>query len=320
LDVAIEVDVDAVADGHEVIIGGIMQHVEQAGIHSGDSGCSLPPYNLSADLQRQLAEQVRELAMALKVVGLMNTQFAIQNGIIYVLEVNPRASRTIPFVSKTIGKPLASLAARVMLGETLAELGYTKEIIAPFVSVKEAVFPFAKFREFDPILGPEMRSTGEVMGISDTFGTAFAKAQLAAGNGLPESGRVMLTVNDHDKAEAATIAKRFAALGFGLVATEGTARYLQGQGVEAERVFKVSAGRPNGIDLMVNGTLQLLINTPLGKRAQKDDYSLRQAAIAHRVPYTTTLSAASAACDAIESMKTLPASVRSLQEWQETIG
>jgi carbamoyl-phosphate synthase large subunit len=226
----------------------------------------------------------------------------------------------VPFVSKTIGKSLASLAARVMLGETLGDLGFTTEIIAPYVAVKEEVFPFSKFREFDPLLGPEMRSTGEVMGISDTFGTAFAKAQVAAGNALPREGRVMLTVNDQDKPKAARIAARFSAQGFRVVATEGTAQFLEREGIAAERVYKVSAGRPHGIDLMVNGELQLLINTPLGKRAQKDDYTLRQAAIANRVPYTTTLSAASAACDAIESMRTIPASVRSLQEWQETLG
>ncbi|MEX2181803.1 MAG: carbamoyl-phosphate synthase large subunit [Gemmatimonadaceae bacterium] len=320
LEDAFEADVDAISDGTMTVIGGVMEHIEDAGIHSGDSACVLPPYLISMEHQDEMRRHTVAFAKALGVVGLINVQYALKDGVVYVLEVNPRASRTIPFVSKAIGRPLASLAARVMLGESLGALGFTEEIVAPYVSVKEAVFPFAKFREFDPILGPEMRSTGEVMGISDTFGTAFAKAQLAAGNGLPREGRLMLTVNDHDKAEAAGIATRFAAMGFGLVATEGTARYLEGQGVAAERVFKVSAGRPNGIDLMVNGSLQLLINTPLGKRAQKDDYSLRQAAIAHRVPYTTTLSAASAACDAIESMRTRPATVRSLQEWQETIG
>jgi carbamoyl-phosphate synthase large subunit len=320
LEDAFEADVDAISDGTRVVIGGVMEHIEDAGIHSGDSACVLPPYLISKEHQDVMRQHTVAFAKALGVVGLINVQYAIKDGVVYVLEVNPRASRTIPFVSKTIGKPLASLAARVMLGETLDQLGFTKEIIAPFFSVKEAVFPFTKFREFDPILGPEMRSTGEVMGVSDTFGTAFAKAQLAASNGLPREGRVMLTVNDRDKAKAATIAKRFAAMGFGLVATEGTARYLEGQGLAPQRVFKVSAGRPHGIDLMVNGELQLLINTPLGKRAQKDDYTLRQAAIAQRVPYTTTLSGASAACDAIESMRTKPAEVRSLQEWQETIG
>ncbi len=319
LEDAYEADVDAISDGTTVVIGGVMQHIEDAGIHSGDSACVLPPYLITAAAQDEMRAHTIAFAKALGVVGLINVQFAVKDGVVYVIEVNPRASRTVPFVSKTIGKPLASIAARVMLGETLAELGYTEEIIAPFVSVKEAVFPFSKFREFDPILGPEMRSTGEVMGISDTFGTAFAKAQISAGNALPQGGQVMITVNDHDKPAAARIAKRFHALGFGLVATEGTARFLEEQGIPAVRVHKVSGGRPHGIDMMLNGELQLLINTPLGKRAQKDDHSLRQAAIANRIPYTTTLSAASAACDAIESMRTTPASVMSLQEWQEML-
>jgi carbamoyl-phosphate synthase large subunit len=258
-------------------------------------------------------------AKALGVVGLINVQYAIQHGIVYVLEVNPRASRTVPFVSKTIGVPLASHAARVMLGETLAEIGFTQEVIAPYIAVKEAVFPFAKFREFDPILGPEMRSTGEVMGVSHSFGTAFAKAQLAAGNGLPLAGTVFITVNDRDKPTAAAIARRFHAMGFKIVATRGTADYLGENGVPCSIVHKVSVARPNGIDLIKNDEVQLLINTPLGKRAQKDDYSLRQAAIAHRIAYTTTLSAASAACDAIQSIKSRAATVRSIQEWQATI-
>jgi carbamoyl-phosphate synthase large subunit len=319
LEDAFEADVDALSDGTQVVIGGVMQHIEDAGIHSGDSACVLPPYLLTKDAQDQMRAHTVAFAKALGVVGLINVQYAFRDGIVYVLEVNPRASRTVPFVSKAIGRPLASLAARVMLGETLADLGYTEEIIPPFQSVKEAVFPFTKFREFDPILGPEMRSTGEVMGISDTFGTAFAKAQISAGNSLPLEGRVMVTVNDHDKPTAAKIAARFATLGFAISATEGTRRFLAGQGVESELIAKVSVSRPHGIDLMVNGELQLLINTPLGKRAQEDDYSLRQAAIANRVPYTTTLSAASAACDAIESMRTRKASVRSLQEWQGDI-
>jgi len=320
LEDAFEADVDAISDGTTVVIGGVMQHIEDAGIHSGDSACVLPPYRITQAAQDEMRAHTVAFAKALGVVGLINVQYAVKDGVVYVIEVNPRASRTVPFVSKTIGKPLASLAARVMLGETLEQLGYTKEIIAPFVSVKEAVFPFNKFREFDPILGPEMRSTGEVMGISDTFGTAFAKAQISAGNALPQKGRVMMTVNDHDKPVAAELAKRFHALGFTIVATEGTARYLEGQGIPAERVHKVSGGRPHGIDLMVNGDLQLLVNTPLGKRAQKDDDSLRQAAIANRIPYTTTLSAASAACSAVESMRTEPAAVKSLQEWQEMLG
>src|SRR5450830_736230 len=319
LEDAFEADVDALCDGETVVIGGVMQHIEDAGIHSGDSSCVLPPYLITEKDANQMRAHTVAFARALGVVGLINVQFAVKDGTVYVLEVNPRASRTIPFVSKTIGVPLASLAARVMLGEKLADIGYTEEIIAPYVAVKEAVFPFAKFREFDPILGLEMRSTGEVMGIADSLGAAFAKAQLAAGNGLPLAGTVMLTVNDHDKPTCADLARRFHAMGFGLVATTGTAKYLRDLGVPCEPVKKVSEGRPHGIDLLVNGDVQLLINTPLGKRSQKDDYSLRQAAITQRVPYTTTMSAARAACDAILSLRGQAQTVRSVQEWQGDI-
>jgi carbamoyl-phosphate synthase large subunit len=319
LEDAFEFDVDAISDGKQVVIGAVMHHIEDAGIHSGDSACVLPPQTLAAEPAAQMRAHTVSFAKALGVVGLINVQYAIQHGIVYVLEVNPRASRTVPFVSKTIGVPLASYAARVMLGETLEQIGFTKEVIAPYVAVKEAVFPFTKFREFDPILGPEMRSTGEVMGVSDTFGTAFAKAELAAGNGLPLSGTVFITVNDHDKPQAALIARRFHAMGFKIVATRGTADFLVENDVPCGIVHKVSVARPNGIDLIKNDEVQLLINTPLGKRAQKDDYSLRQAAIAHRIAYTTTLSAASAACDAIQSLRSSTPTVRSIQEWQATI-
>jgi len=316
LEDAFEADVDALSDGKTVVIGGVMQHIEDAGIHSGDSACVLPPHRIAKEHQDIMRAHTIAFAKALGVVGLINVQYAVKDGVVYVIEVNPRASRTVPFVSKTIGRPLASLAARVMLGETLEQLGYTQEIVAPYVAVKEAVFPFTKFREFDPILGPEMRSTGEVMGISRHFGEAFGKSQLAAGNGLPREGHVMLTVNKSDKAGAVPIARRFRDMGFGLVATHGTADHLESVGIASRRVFKVSEGRPHGIDLMVNGEIQLLINTPLGKSAQRDDYSMRQAAVANRVPYTTTLSGADAACAAIESARAHPASVKSLQEWQ----
>jgi carbamoyl-phosphate synthase large subunit len=246
-------------------------------------------------------------------------QYAVKNGVVYVLEVNPRASRTIPYVSKAIGVPLASVAARVMMGETLEEIGFTEEIVPYYVSVKEAVFPFTKFREFDPILGPEMRSTGEVMGISNSIGSAFAKAQLAADNALPLSGAVFITVNDSDKPTVTPIAHHFYEMGFEIYATPGTARYLRGRGIQAKEVFKVHEGRPHGIDLIVNGQVQLLINTPLGKHAQRDDYTLRQAAIANRVSYTTTLSAAAAARDAILSLRSRKPSVRALQEWHDDL-
>ncbi|MBA3673123.1 MAG: ATP-grasp domain-containing protein, partial [Gemmatimonadaceae bacterium] len=281
--------------------------------------CVLPPYKISERDLRTMREQTVAMAKAFKVVGLINVQFAVKDGIVYVLEVNPRASRTIPFVSKAIGVPLASHAARVMCGETLQEIGFTEEVIPPFVSVKEAVFPFNKFAGTDPILGPEMRSTGEVMGISDSFGSAFAKAQLAASNGLPLSGVILVTVNDNDKAEVTPIALRFHEMGFSLRATSGTARYLRSRGIPVTSVLKVHEGRPNCMDMIVNGEVQLLINTPFGKHAQHDDYTLRQAAIRHHIAYTTTLSAASAASDAILSLKSRAPSVRSLQEWQQDI-
>jgi carbamoyl-phosphate synthase large subunit len=319
LEDAFEADVDAISDGTRVVIGGVMQHIEDAGIHSGDSACVLPPYLISERDIDTMKEHTIALAQALRVIGLINVQFAVKDGQVYVLEVNPRGSRTIPFVSKAIGVPLASLAARVMVGDTLADLGFTEEIVPPYVSVKEAVFPFNKFREFDPLLGPEMRSTGEVMGISDSFGSAFGKAQLAADNGLPTTGAIFLTVNDNDKPTVTPIARRFHAMGFTLYATTGTARYLKGRGIPTRLVRKLQEGRPNGEDLMVNGEIHLLINTPLGKHAQVDDYRLRQAAIAHRVSYTTTMSAAAAACDAILAQRSRQPTVRALQEWHAVL-
>jgi carbamoyl-phosphate synthase large subunit len=319
LEDAFEADVDALSDGSRVVIGGVMQHIEDAGIHSGDSACVLPPYMIGEKDLQTMREQTVALAKAFNVVGLINVQFAVKHGVVYVLEVNPRASRTIPFVSKAIGVPLASFAARVMVGETLDQLGFTEEVIPPFVSVKEAVFPFNKFAGTDPILGPEMRSTGEVMGISDSFGSAFAKAQLAASNGLPLSGAILVTVNDNDKAKVTPIARRFHEMGFRLFATGGTARYLRTRGIPVSAVLKVHEGRPNCMDMIVNGEVQLLVNTPFGKHAQRDDYTLRQAAIRHHVAYTTTMSAASAASDAILSLRSRKPTVRSLQEWQEDI-
>jgi carbamoyl-phosphate synthase large subunit len=319
LEDAFECDVDAIADGERVVIGGIMQHIEDAGIHSGDSACVLPPYLITERDMQTMREQTIALAKALGVVGLINVQYAIKNRVVYVLEVNPRASRTIPFVSKAIGVPLASYAARVMLGEKLESLGFTEEIAPPYVSVKEAVFPFNKFPGTDPVLGPEMRSTGEVMGISDSFGGAFAKSQIAASNGLPLTGTVLITVNDSDKPTVTPIARRFHEMGFKILATIGTARYLRGRGVPARTVLKVHEGRPNCYDHLVNGDVQLLINTPLGKHSQIDDYRLRQGAIVHRVSYTTTMSAASAASDAILALRSRAATVRSLQEWQSEI-
>ncbi len=315
LEDAFEADVDALSDGTDVVIGAVMEHIEEAGIHSGDSACVLPPYLIPEHAVETMKQHAIAMARALGVVGLMNAQFAYKDGQVYVIEVNPRASRTVPFVSKAIGVPLASVAARLMVGETLAEIGFTKEIVPPFVSVKEAVFPFNKFRESDPVLGPEMRSTGEVMGIDSDFGTAFLKSQLAADNPLPREGAVFLTVNDSDKPAAAVLASRLHELGFKMYATSGTAAFLEARGVPVTRVLKVNEGRPHGVDLILNGDVQLLVNTPLGKHAQQDDEKLRMAALANRVPYTTTLTAANAACDAIAARRSHDPGVRSLQEW-----
>ena len=316
LEDAFECDVDAISDGETVVIGAIMQHIEDAGIHSGDSACVLPPYLIGEADMETMREQTIALAKALGVVGLINVQYAIKNGTVYVLEVNPRASRTIPFVSKAIGVQLASLAARVMMGEKLTDIGFTEEVAPPYVSVKEAVFPFSKFPGVDPVLGPEMRSTGEVMGISASFGASFAKAELAASNELPLDGAVLITVTDNDKPTVTPIARRFHEMGFDVIATAGTAKYLRGRGIPAKTVLKIHEGRPNCLDLVVNRDIGLLINTPLGKHAQLDDYKLRQAAIINRVSYTTTMSAASAASDAILALKSRKTEVRSLQEWQ----
>jgi carbamoyl-phosphate synthase large subunit len=315
LEDAFEADVDAIADGTRCVIGGVMQHIEDAGIHSGDSACVLPPYLITDAQVDEMRAHSRAFAERLGVVGLINVQYAIKNGIVYVLEVNPRGSRTVPFVSKTTGVPLAGLAAAVMVGKTLDELGLQDDVLQPYVAVKEAVFPFSKLPGVDLVLGPEMRSTGEVMGIADSFGMAFAKAQISADGALPLEGAVFITVNDHDKASVVPIARRFHGLGFRLVATEGTARHLRGRGIPAERVLKVHEGRPNAIDLLLSGQIHLLINTPLGKLTQQDDYAIRRTALQHRVPYTTTLSAAAAACDAIIALRSRVGEVRSLQEW-----
>ncbi|MCA0376452.1 MAG: carbamoyl-phosphate synthase large subunit [Gemmatimonadetes bacterium] len=319
LEDAFEADVDALSDGTDVVIGAVMEHIESAGIHSGDSACVLPPYLIPPAAVAQMKAHTIAFAKRLGVVGLINVQYAYKDGTVYVIEVNPRASRTAPFVSKAIGVSLPSVAARLMLGETLAQVGFTQEIVPPYVSVKEAVFPFNKFREFDPVLGPEMRSTGEVMGIDDDFGMAFLKSQLAADNALPREGRVFFTVNDSDKPTAASLAERLHGMGFAISATSGTASYFEARGIPVTSVLKVHEGRPHGVDMILNGDIQLLVNTPLGKEAQVDDERLRQAAIANRVPYTTTLTAASAAVEAIAARRTRDPGVRSLQEWHQIL-
>ncbi len=302
LDVAIEVDVDAVCDGESVLIGGIMEHVEQAGVHSGDSGCSLPPYSLPAQIQEELREQTRKLAKALEVVGLMNVQFAIQNGVVHILEVNPRASRMVPFVSKATGVPLAKIAARVMTGRKLEELGATREIVPSYCAVKEAVFPFVKFPEADPILGPEMKSTGEVMGTGRTFGEAYAKAQAASGVTLPRRGVCLISVRERDKAGAVPLARKLIERGFEIVATSGTARVLQEAGITCRRANKVREGRPHIVDMIKNDEIDLIVNTTEGKQAIRESNSIRREAVHRRVTYYTTLAAALATCEALDHL------------------
>ncbi|TLY96100.1 MAG: carbamoyl-phosphate synthase large subunit [Gammaproteobacteria bacterium] len=302
LDVAIEVDVDAVCDGEDVLIGGIMEHIEQAGVHSGDSGCSLPPNSLGREMQSDLRDQTRKLARALNVVGLMNVQFAIQSGVIYVLEVNPRASRTVPFVSKATGLPLAKIAARVMTGRKLRQLVGAAERVPGYFSVKEAVFPFTKFPEADPILGPEMKSTGEVMGTGRTFGEAYAKAQSASGVVLPRHGVCFISVRDRDKGPAVILARKLIERGFELLATEGTARALKEAGVACRRVNKVREGRPHIVDMIVNDEIDLIVNTTEGKQAIRESNSIRREAVHRRVTYYTTLAAGLATCEALDHL------------------
>ena len=292
---AIEVDVDCIADGEQVIIGGIMQHIEQAGIHSGDSACSLPPYSLSQAIQDEIRRQTVAMAQALKVVGLMNVQFAVQNDVVYVLEVNPRASRTVPFVSKATGRPLAKIAARVMAGISLKEQGVAGEVIPAYYSVKEAVFPFIKFPGVDVVLGPEMRSTGEVMGVGKTFSEAFLKAELGAGERIPKTGKVFLSVDDSDKARLLPVARRLQEQGYGLCATIGTAKFLRDNGIVTQIVNKVREGRPHIVDAIKNGEIAIVINT-VGSQAESiaDSHSIRSSALKQRVPLYTTIAGSEA--------------------------
>jgi carbamoyl-phosphate synthase large subunit len=301
LDDAIEVDVDAICDGKDVLIGGIMEHIEQAGVHSGDSACALPPYSLSNSVQDKLREQVRQMALELGVKGLMNTQFAIKGEEIYILEVNPRASRTVPYVSKSISVPLAKVAARCMAGRSLADQGVTKEVIPSYYSVKEAVFPFIKFQGVDPILGPEMKSTGEVMGVGRSFGEAFAKSQLAASVVLPTGGKAFISVREADKSAVVQIAKDLAALGFSLLATRGTQKVLSDAGVACDPVNKVAEGQPHIVDMLKNDEIDLIVNTTEGRQSVADSREIRRAALQHQVNYTTTLAAARATVQALNS-------------------
>ena len=319
LNAAVEMDVDAVSDGKDVVIGAIMQHIEQAGIHSGDSACSLPPYSLSASQQDKMREQVKIMAIELGVCGLMNVQLAEQDGEIFIIEVNPRASRTVPFVSKCIGVSLAKIAARCMAGTSLKEQGFTTERIPPYYSVKEAVFPFNKFPAVDPILGPEMKSTGEVMGLGDTFAEAYAKAQLGAGEKLPTSGKAFVSVRDADKTGVVAVARKLLDLGFELVATRGTYKVITDAGMSAVMVNKVKEGRPHTVDLLKNDEIALIVNTTEGRRSIADSSAIRRTALAKKVFCTTTLAGADAVCEAIKEGKNKTREVRRLQDVHKRI-
>ncbi|MFN3395697.1 MAG: carbamoyl-phosphate synthase large subunit [Thermodesulfovibrionales bacterium] len=321
---AIEVDVDAISDGEDVVIGGVMEHIEEAGIHSGDSACSLPPYSLKEEIVEEIKRQTKALARELNVIGLMNVQFAVKRTEdrqddyeIYILEVNPRASRTIPYVSKATGVPLAKLAAKVMVGRKLRDLGFTKEIRVRHVAVKEAVFPFDRFHGVDTILGPEMKSTGEVMGIDEDFGLAYAKAQESCNNKIPLSGRIFVSVRDQDKPGVCQIVRKFLDLGFDVIATRGTAEYLRGKGINVEVVNKVTEGRPHIVDLIKNREISFVINTVSGTQAQRDSFSIRQSALQYRIPFTTTLSGANAVVKAAERLIKGKVTIKSIMDYHK---
>jgi len=317
LEEAIELDVDAISDGENTIIGGMMQHIEEAGIHSGDSACVLPPYYISPEHTNEMTEAARAIAKELNVKGLMNIQFGIMNKKVYVIEVNPRASRTIPFVSKAIGIPLAKLATKVMLGKTLDELGLTTEVIPPYYCVKEAVLPFDRFDKVDPVLGPEMKSTGEVMGIDKDLGAAVAKSQLAAGQKLPAQGTVFISVQDKDKKAALPVAKSFHEMGFTVMATKGTSKFFKEHNVPTKLVKKVSAGRPHVVDAVTNDEIQLILNTGASSQTKRDGYEIRRAAIKYKIPYATTTEGTKAICRAIQALRKESLSVNPIQHYHQ---
>jgi carbamoyl-phosphate synthase large subunit len=319
LEDAIEVDVDAISDGRDIIIGGVMEHIEVAGIHSGDSACSLPPHSLNKGIVDEIKRQTKALAKELNVIGLMNVQFAVKDNEIYILEVNPRASRTIPFVSKATGIPLAKIAAKLMANKTLKELGITQERETEHISVKEAVFPFDRFPGVDIILGPEMKSTGEVMGIDEDFGRAFGKSQISCGNKIPLSGKIFISLKDKDKPASVSIVKKLLELGLSVIATRGTAQYLKEHGIDVEVINKVAEGRPHIVDLIKNKEIHFVINTVSGTQAQKDSFSIRQSALQYKVPFTTTISGASAAVEAIEILKKKKVNIKSIQEYHKDL-
>ncbi len=315
LEDACEVDLDLICDGKTAVVAGILQHIEEAGIHSGDSAAVLPPFSVAQEHLETMRDIGRRLALRLGVVGLMNVQFAVHRDSVYIIEVNPRASRTVPFIAKAVGVPLVAVAVQAMAGKTLQEIGFEREPEVPAVFVKAPVFPFSRFQGVDPVLGPEMKSTGEVMGHSPSFGNAFSKALLGAGCRLPEDGAAFLSVHDHDKPSLVPVARRLAALGFELVATAGTARHLEAEGLEVRVVNKVYEGRPHVVDDMINGKLSLIVNTPLGRESHEDDTYIRTTALKHGIPCITTLSGALAAVEGIEDRRQRPLEVRPLQDF-----
>jgi carbamoyl-phosphate synthase large subunit len=317
LEDAIEVDVDCVSDGKKTVICGIMEHIEEAGIHSGDSACVIPTFSLSKSMLQEIRSAALALANELKVKGLMNIQMAVKGNKLYILEVNPRASRTVPYVSKATGIPWAKIATKVMLGKSLKELGVEKEVIPEHFSVKEAVFPFNRFPGVDPVLGPEMKSTGEVMGVDSDLGVAYMKSQVAAGQKLPLEGKVFLSVNDRDKRGIVDVAKRFSTLGYEIVSTSGTAEVLRKNGLEVEEVAKLGEGRPDVLDLIKNGEIKLIINTPGGKKTKVDETKIRSGAIMHMVPIITTLSSARATVTGLEAVKKKGFKVKALQDYHK---
>ncbi|MBI5369539.1 MAG: ATP-grasp domain-containing protein, partial [Planctomycetes bacterium] len=317
---AIEVDVDAISDGETTVIGGMLEHIEEAGVHSGDAAMTLPPYTLSDAQIERIRRDTHLMAKELKVLGLMNVQFAVRADRIYVIEVNPRASRTVPFVSRATGVALAKLAAKVMVGRRLRDLGFTREVEPPHIAVKESVFPFSKFPGVDIVLGPEMRSTGEVMGIDHDFGSAYMKAQMAASHKIPEQGKVFLSVKDEDKRDLIFIAKKLEDLGYELVATAGTARVLDRNGIKVRRIWKIRDGqRPNAIDLLINGEINLILNTPSGKGPKSDEARIRAFAVARNVTVITTIPGAQAAVNGIEALRRRPLTVRALQDYHAAL-
>ncbi|MCB1064745.1 MAG: carbamoyl-phosphate synthase large subunit, partial [Verrucomicrobiae bacterium] len=315
LEDATEVDVDCISDGETTVVGAIMEHIEEAGIHSGDSACVIPPFTLSEAMRTRISDAAKALAKELEVRGLMNIQFAVKDDELYVIEVNPRASRTVPFVSKTIGVPLAKLAAKVMAGEKLVDLGFTEPVYPTHFAVKEAVFPFSKFPGIDIALGPEMKSTGEVMGIDADLGLAFAKSQMAASSALPNSGNIFISVKDSDKAQVTELAREFHQLGFTIYSTSGTAKTLTDAGIPLNKLRKLAEGRPNVLDMIKNGEIAMIVNTPSGRTPRQDEVRIRSTAIAHRVPIITTLRAARACASAISSMKSRELGIKALQDY-----